>query len=289
MSTIEVANGRLRPRMKTLAACLCLLATPAAAAWLGTRFSYERDTPHTEIYRGVYYRSYREPFGRVHLVEVDLTQPGVELYMTPLDREAVAAGYQYRLDYVRNAARANGLAVAINGTFFSADTYLVPMVGDFARSVDSIIANYRLNHLHPLDYLLWFDERLTPYVETARPAPAEALRNAKWAVGGQTIVVRDRERWPRHEDPPNRQTRLGVDPERKRLWLAVVESATNREAAEVLMRAGARYVMVLDGGDSSCLYLGGRARGVAGGLQIGGQRAVATMIGIQADPILDPL
>jgi exopolysaccharide biosynthesis protein len=71
------------------------------------------------------------------------------------------------------------------------------------------------------------------------------------------------------------------------MLIGVFESATQIEATRVLMRAGAQYVMTMDGGDSTSLYLGGRARGVPNGLRFGGQRPVATVIGIKADPILD--
>jgi hypothetical protein len=268
-------------------ACICFIATPSAAAWIGTFISPHRETPRTEIYRGVYYSTYRESFGAVHLVEVDLTRPGIDLHLTPLESDAVAAGYQYRLDYVRNAARAEGLAVAINGPFFSADSYVVPMVGDFARGVESIVADHRISHLNPLDYMLWFDDQLTPHVDTSRPTLPATLRKAKWAVGGRALAIRGAK--PRGESARDKLACLGVDTDGKRLWLGVFESATDREANEVMMRAGAQYVMGLDGGDSTSLYLGGRAHGVAGGLRFGGQRPVATIVGIRADPIVDPL
>jgi hypothetical protein len=276
----------LHPALRTLGVCILLIGTPGAAAWVGTYFTQEHETAQTEIYRGVFYRSYRDGPGMIYLIEVDLSRPGLELFLTPLAPEAVARGYQYRLDYVRNSARVEGLAVAVNGPFFSSDSYLVPMVGDFATGVESIVSNHQISHLNPLDYMLWFDEQLTPHLETTRPTPSHALRKAKWAIGGRALVVRGGKS-PNHS-PYDKKTLVGVDPERRMMWIGIFEWSTDAAAADALMLAGAHYVMILDGGDSTSLYLGGRARDVPPGLRFGGQRPVATVFGVKADPILDP-
>jgi hypothetical protein len=273
-------------RLRTFMVCICLLCIPGAAAWVGANFSYTRQTPRTEIYRGVYYQCSQENGITIHLLEVDLSRPGIELFVTPVDQVALARGHEYRLDYVRNAARAEGLAVAVNGNVFSSDSYLLPMVGDFATSRDTIVADYKLNHLNSHDYLLWFDKDLRPHFETFRPAPLEVLQQSKWAIGGIDLSIYG-DRPFKHGGPRDKRSIIGINHER--MWIGVFESATQGEAIEMLMRAGARYVMTLDGGDSTSLYLGGRARGVPGGLRFGGQRPVATVIGIKADPILDPL
>jgi hypothetical protein len=246
-------------------------------------------TPRTEIYRGIFYQTSRGKSGVIHLLEIDLGRPGIELYLTPVNPEAIANGHEYRLDYVRNVARDGGLAIAVNGTLFKSDSYLIPMVGDFATSVDTIIAEYQMNHLHPRDYMLWFDSHLKPHVESTRPAPLAALRNARWAIGGRDLAIRGSKppkRWSRQQ---GQRAVVGVDPRQQKMWLGVFESTTQEEATDVLMRAGAEYVMMLDGGNSTSLYLGGRAHGVPGGLRFGGQRPVATVIGVKADPILAPL
>jgi hypothetical protein len=269
-------------------ACTCLIATPCAAAWVGTFLSYSRETQRTEIYRGVFYESRRLTNGLAHIVEVQLDAPGIELYLTPVHSEALASGHEYRLDYVRNIARAEGLAVAINGSMFSSDSYLIPMVGDFATSRDSIVADHKLNHLNPRNYFFWFDEGLAPHIEKIAPVPLAALQRAKWAMGA--IDLADGDLKPKQGDVDyDARTLIGLDPEHKKLWFGVFESATLSKATLTLIEAGARYVMSLDGGESTSLYFGGRTRGVQHGLRVGGQRPVATMIGVKADPILDPL
>jgi hypothetical protein len=268
--------------------CACLIATPCAAAWVGTFLSYSSKTPRTEIFRGVYYQTYQQGNGMAHVVEVDLSCPGVELYLTPNHPEAVASGHEYRLDFVRNVARAEGLAVAVNGTVFASDSYLIPMVGDFADSRDTIVADYKLNHLNPRDYILWFDRDLTPHADKSRPAPLATLQKARWALGGIDLAVASRH-LRRSRDERDKRSLIGLNLESKTMWIGVFETATQAEATEVLMRSGAQYVMTLDGGESTSLYFGGRTHGTPHGLRFGGQRPVATVLGIKADPILEPL
>jgi hypothetical protein len=275
-------------RLRAVFLCIALICVPAAAALIGDSFNSARRTPRREIYRGVFYETRQGEHGSVHLVEVDLTAPGVDFYLTPLDADAKANGHQYRLDYVRNVARAEGLAVAVNGTMFASDSYLAPMVGDFATSIDTIVADHEISHLQARDFMLWFDDRFTPHLETARPARPDVLERAKWAIGTQNLAIRGK--GPRPNDSArDKRCALGLDPASRTLWIGVFESASRRDVRDQLMQAGAHYVMILDGGDSTSFYLGGRAYRVPHGLRFGGQLPVATVLGIRADPILDPL
>jgi hypothetical protein len=270
-----------------MALITCFVAAPCAAAWIGAHLTYSVRTEQIEIFRGVYYQTMQRNGSVVHLVEIDLNRPGIELFVTPLNHEAIANGREYRLDYVRNVARAEGLAVAINGTLFTSDSYVFPMVGDFATSLDTLISNYRINHLDPRDYIVWFDGHLTPHPEMTRPAPLVALQHAKWAIGGRRVVTSEK-MIKIQGDKPAKRTLVGVNGQKRKMWFGVFESATKRDATEILLDAGAEYVMLLDGGGSTSLYFGGRTHGVQHGLRFGGQTPVATVIGIKADPILDP-
>src|SRR5882724_11887933 len=57
-----------------------------------------------------------EGHGILHWVRVELSAPGIELYVTPLDPSAVAQGWQYQLRWIENVVRDEHLAVAVNGT-----------------------------------------------------------------------------------------------------------------------------------------------------------------------------
>ena len=88
-------------------------------------YARPRPTPPTEIFRGITYTCEElredECQGPVHLVQVDLTAPGIGLYLTPLDPEAVERGYQYCLAYASSVLSSEGLAVLMDGACFSAD------------------------------------------------------------------------------------------------------------------------------------------------------------------------
>src|SRR5262249_18132665 len=57
--------------------------------------------------------------GILHWVRVELAAPGIELFVTPLDRSALENGFQYRLRWIDDVLRNERLAVAINGTLFT--------------------------------------------------------------------------------------------------------------------------------------------------------------------------
>jgi hypothetical protein len=85
------------------------------AVWWGRR----GPQAPTEIFAGITYGCDRldateEGGGLVHWVSIDLTAPGIELYVTPLDPAAVAQGWQYRLRRIADVVDREQLAVAIN-------------------------------------------------------------------------------------------------------------------------------------------------------------------------------
>ena len=67
-------------------------------------------------------------------MRVDLTAPGVELYVTPLDPAAVAHGWQYRLRPIEDVVEREHLAVAVNASYFAtASGSWLRVSGDLAR------------------------------------------------------------------------------------------------------------------------------------------------------------
>src|SRR5262245_48287463 len=76
-----------------------------------------------EIFEGITYgckqlEPSEEASGVVHWVRINLTAPGIALYVTSQDPTAVSQGWQYRLRWVGEVAAREHLAVAINGTLF---------------------------------------------------------------------------------------------------------------------------------------------------------------------------
>ena len=97
----------------------------SACGWFAGLFGPNRGPMEpTEIFPGVTYGCRRLPelataSGLVHWAEIDLSTPGLELYVTPVDATLVPEGYQYRLRYVGRVARTEKLSVAVNACLFT--------------------------------------------------------------------------------------------------------------------------------------------------------------------------
>jgi hypothetical protein len=152
-------------------------------------------------------------------VKVDLAAPGIGLYLTPLDPEAVARGWEYRLDSAASVLRREKLAVVINAAMFSSDSGILQWSGDLARGGETIVSDGIADHVDPNSYLLWFERDLTPHLEFQKPPPQAALRQARWGVGGQGIPLWNGKLREGATSPVmDRRTAIGIDSGRKRLF-----------------------------------------------------------------------
>jgi hypothetical protein len=245
----------------------------------------------TEIFRGVTYGCKRlnateEESGAVHWVRIDLTAPGIELYVTPLDAAAVAQGWQFRLRRIKDVVDKERLAVAVNGTLFTSDSHWwLRMSGDLANSVETVVADHVVSHVWEHTYLLWFDDQLTPHLRPSKPPTADELAMAKWGIGGQGVGLRDGQIWPASVGrKADSRTAVAIDGARKLLFLAIGQQISPRLMLKVLADLGAKDGMLLDGGGSSSMAIGEAAQGIPGG-RYGGWRPVATQFGVRALPL----
>jgi hypothetical protein len=230
-----------------------------------------------------------EGYGILHWVRVELNAPGIELYVTPLDPSALAGGFQYRLRWIDDVLRKEGLAVAINGALFTSEPRWRPgLPGDFAKGVETVVSDHVTSHIWEHTYLLWFDDALNAYLRPSKPPRPEDLRKAKWGIGGQGVGLRDGRVWSGSDRKPDKRTAVGIDAERKLLFLTVAEWASPRLLLEQLAKLGARDGMLLDGGGSAAMAIGEGGRNLAGGTLLGGWRPVATFVGVRARRIDEP-
>lgn len=282
---------RRRWRAWLVRLCVCSLFAAALACayvWWNRR---EPVAP-VEIFEGVTYGCKQldrtdEGHGLMHWFRVDLSAPGIELYVTPLDPSAVAQGWQYRLRYPQDVLRDQNLSVVINGTLFTENSGWVARAGDLARAVETTVADHHVSHVWEHTFLLWFDDALTPRLEVTKPPSDEVLRRARWAIGGQLVGLHDGKisSWADHQ--PNARTALGIDAAGKCLYGAVFEHASPRRALEELAALGARDATLLDGGHSTTMVIDSAARGVRPGVLMGGWRPLATCFGVRARPVRD--
>jgi len=222
----------------------------------------------------------------LHWARIDLTAPGIELYVTPLDPSAVAQGWQYRLRHIKDIVDREHLAIAVNATLFASNSGWRPrMSGDLANGVETVVADHVVSHVWEHTYLLWFDDQLMPHLRPSKPPLAAELAIAKWGIGGQGVGLQDGKVWPGSSSSPDARTAVTVDRQRKLLFLAVGEYISPRLVLQKLAELGAKDGMLLDGGDSSSMVLGKDAAGVPAGVLYGGWRPVATYFGVRAKPL----
>lgn len=179
----------LGSRLSLLQKRVCRFATLVVlGAFLHGDF-WEQGHPQqpVKIFAGVTYGCERlavtqEGGGLVHWVRVDLTAPGVELYVTPLDPAAAARGWQYRLRPIEDVVEREHLAVAVNGTYFAtASGSWLRFSGDLARSMQTLISDRIIAYGPWGASLFWFDAELAPHVLRSSSAAEPVLTRAKWA------------------------------------------------------------------------------------------------------------
>jgi hypothetical protein len=223
----------------------------------------------------------------LHWVQVDLSAPGIGLYVTPLDAEAVANGWQYRLRWISDVVRRERLAVVINGTLFSSDTgrWRPQLPGDLARSLETVVADHVVSHIWEHTYLMWFDDQLTPHLDLSKPPKPADLARAKWGIGGQGIGLRDGKLWPGNTRSPDSRTAVAIDAARKLLFLAVAEDISPHLILQKLAELGAKDGMLIDGGHSSAMAIGQLAKHVSSGVVLSYWRPTATQFGVRAQPL----
>jgi Phosphodiester glycosidase len=245
----------------------------------------------TEIFEGITYgRELLEPTeegsGFIHWVRIDLTAPGIGLYITPFDPFARARGWQYRLQRIEDVVRRQRLAVAVNATMFSSDSGWRPrMSGDLARSRQTVVADYLVDHLWPYTRLLWFDDQLTPHLQPRRPPTAAELAQAKWGIAGFPVYLWKGRVGPETGRKPDALSAVAVDRPRKLLFLAVGQHLSPRLLLQRLADLGAKDGFLLDGGGSTAMAIGKGAREIPPGVVFGGKRPVATFLGVKGRPI----
>jgi hypothetical protein len=245
----------------------------------------------TEIFEGVWYGCRvlpptAEGAGPVHWARVDLTAPGIELYVTPTDPALAGSGYQYRLNRLEPVVRDEGLAVAVNGSMFEPEPFWLPgyWPGLRANGVETVVSDWRVSHVWEHTYLLWFDANCVSALERRKPPPEAALARARWGIGGQGVGLADGRVSDVLGNDLAARTAVGVDAGRRLLFLAVFESVSPRRAMEELASMGARDGMLLDGGGSTAMVIGTGAAGARPGTVLGGWRPVATHFGLRARP-----
>lgn len=282
MPTPDSKPRRYRWLLCLLGIFTALLLTAAAyIAW-----TYHGISSPVQIYRGITYSCEVLPTtpqsgGLVHLARVDLNEPSIEFYITPIDQSA-PGNWEYRLERVGPTVNSQGLAVAVNGTLFHSDSFVVGLPGDWARALETVVANRAVNHVDPNSYLLWWDDQRIAHLELSKPPSPLALTRAVWGIGGQNPQLNDGKVSIWAGEGRDRRTMIAADPPAKLVWLACFDQASGKFAAEWMAQHGAKIGVCVDGGSSMSMAIGKDASKIRTGRVVGGWRPVATQFGFKA-------
>jgi len=240
-------------RLIFLALFLLLLAAPIA--WV--RMARPNRTETTKpLFEGITYsRTVTEnPARLVHVVEIDLTTPGLEFLVTPPNENGQFHG-RSTTDFLREF----GLQLAINGSFYGETRD-----DDILEPVGLVIANGRLAQPPRTNWPV-----LCLNGSNAQFADGNCPQDTEQALAGNVMLLQNgrpfdpRSRFPGRSNSfrPQPRTAVALDETSQTMWWVIVdgrqpnysEGMTLAELSDFLVRLGAYDALNLDGGGSSTL------------------------------------
>ncbi len=129
-----------------------------------------------------------------------------------------------------------------------------------ATYIEPLIERGRLSHYWEHVYMIWWDDELNATFEEDKPIPDHVVENAYWGIGTQSGLVRDGAFRPGASDPDLPQplpiSFIGIDAERKVLYLIAFENASEKFAATYAASKGVVEGGRIDSRNGTHLILG---------------------------------
>lgn len=250
----------------------------------------------SEIYRGVFLSvedlsNSAEGKGKLMIVEVHWDTPGVKFENRPFDYSPSAndtIGFHHKLKFADFALKQTGAAILMNTTLFYPDSRLRSFPGTPIRSLETLVVDGVASHVHEHSYLLYWDAAKDVHMSLAKPPSPEILSNAILGIGLQGVQVQSAQ--GRYNslgslDEVYARTFIGVDPDKRILYLMAFENASGRFMIDRAIQAGVVYGGQLDSGSSTNLLIGENARGVKAHTGIRNLRPIGPYLTVYADPL----
>lgn len=237
----------------------------------------------------------------IHVLRIDLEQPGVALEVTAGDS---TGGREFRAQTTSEFVVRSGLNAAINGGFFA------PFKGGslggedyYPRSGDPVDASGLSMHAGIVDSAAEPDPKLNGTVCIRRPAKVSIERGQACPAGTDDALAAGPLLLARGSPQPHTlsmtarhpRTAFGVSADRTVAWMVVVdgrqplwsEGATLPDLVEIFQRLGAADALNLDGGGSTTMVIsdGGEARVVNSPIHVGipgRERPSANHLGVRS-------
>jgi Phosphodiester glycosidase len=238
--------------------------------------NYSRRPPQKpltkDLFEGIHYQRVVRTDPRpmmVHIVTLDLTQPGLKPFITPSNPSVGPEHTQART--ATHFVKEFGVQLAVNGSFFYKfreetpwDFY--PHAGDRVSAIGTTISNTKpysaLKEKYPT---ICFSAQHRAEIRDNGACPAGTVQaiagNETFLAHGQIALKQSQ--WSRDWDKPYPRTAIGVDRSGSKVWLIVIdgkqplysEGATMQELGEISAKLGIDAALNLDGGGSVTLVI----------------------------------
>lgn len=223
--------------------------------------------------------------GAVMVAEIHWDTPGVEIVMRPFD-ENLTPDAHYRLASPSWLAFNYDYLVLMNGTRFGPGDWYKNYPGSPVSTHESSIVKGEWSHVHEHSYLLWWDRDGDAHFEQRKPPTAESRANAYSGIGFQAVQVasgkvREGGLGGHLDGGQFSQSFIGVDPEKKILWLVAYEHTTELFAASFIAERGAQFAARLDSGRGTAMVAGPKAKGVFPFSGIRNERLVGNYVAVR--------
>jgi len=246
-----------------------------------------------EIYQGVYLRTLDIPeeygSGVGMIAEVHWDAPGVELYFRPC-YPTTEAHKQFSLLPADWLSWDADLALAMNSTRYLPGEWYKSYPFRKVDSLETVVWRGLTSHINDKSYMFGWDKAGNFHYELSKPPSRQFLETLEYGLGVQAVNIRDGKIQYDSLNPDgvrDARTFLGVDPEKKILWLMVFEEITEPGMVELAEQEGVVVGAQLDASDASTLIVGFGARDVMPHTGIRGRRPLANIIGVKARSLED--
>ncbi|MAT97131.1 MAG: hypothetical protein CL608_08315 [Anaerolineaceae bacterium] len=220
-----------------------------------------------ELFQGVTYKRQTRSLPRplvIHLLEIDLTIPGIDFFVTPGDD---TIDMDLRARTTTNFATEFGVQLAINGSFFEPfhaklpwDYY--PRLGDPVNIYGLAMSNHHVYSEGKQDWPI-----LCLTVAHVQIRDVDCDQKDTQALAGNHMLLQDRVVVAPEDKALHPRTAVATNSSGSTLWLIVVdgrqpkysEGVTLWELAEIALEAGAEFALNLDGGGSSTMVMQGNS------------------------------
>lgn len=229
--------------------------------------------------------------GRIMIVEVYWDTPGIEIHNRPFSYPIATDDPQsphFRLTNADWALLTGDAAVLMNTTRYHPDHPTHSLPGKPVRSVETVVADGHVSHVHEHSYLMYMDHQGNAIQLFNKPPDRTSLSAAVWGIGLQGIQVSDRK--ARYQaignlDEKMPRSFIGLDPEKKILYLIAFENADGKLMIDRSVQAGVVVGGQVDSGGGTTLLIGPGATGVTTHCGIRNWRPLGAYLTIQAEKL----